>query len=188
MPKIKWKAGTILAPVPPALVSCRYGGRDNLITVAWTGILSSDPPKTYVSLRPERFSYGLIKASGVFCVNLPSSHVIRSIDFCGVRSGRDVDKFAECRLTADEAFEIDCPTVAECPISLECRVTDVTPLGSHDMFVADIVAVDVDERYVDERGKLRVEQCSLAAYAHGSYFAMGKKIGSFGYSVKRKRR
>ena len=188
MPKIKWKAGTLAAPLPPALVSCRHNGRDNLITVAWTGILASDPPKTYISVRPERFSYDMIKESGVFVINLPSSHIIRSIDFCGVRSGRDVDKFAECRLSAEQAYEIDCPTVAECPISLECRVSEVVSLGSHDMFVADIVAADVDERYIDERGKLRIEQCSLAAYAHGSYFALGKKIGSFGYSVKKKRR
>ena len=188
MAKIKWKAGTLLAPLPPALVSCRSGGRDNLITVAWTGIIASDPPKTYISVRPERFSYDMIKSTGVFAINLPSSHISRSIDDGGVRSGRDTDKFAECRLTADEAFEIDCPTVAECPISLECRVTDVVPLGTHDMFVADIVAADVDERYIDERGKLHIEQCSLAAYAHGTYFALGKKIGSFGYSVKKKRR
>ena len=188
MPKIKWKGGTLTAPLPPVLVSCRADGRDNLITVAWTGILCSDPPKTYISLRPERHSYGMIKKSGVFVINLPSSHVIRSIDFCGVRSGRDVDKFAECRLSAEEASEIDCPTVAECPVSLECRVTEIVPLGSHDMFIADIAAADVDERYIDEKGKLRIEQCSLAAYAHGSYFALGKKIGSFGYSVKKKRR
>lgn len=188
MPKITWKGGTLTAPVPPALISCRHGGRDNLITVAWTGIVCSDPPKTYISLRPSRLSYSMIRESGVFAVNLPSSHIIRSIDFCGVRSGRDVDKFAACRLTAEEADKIDCPTVAESPISLECRVTDIVPLGSHDMFLADIVAVDVDERYIDENGKLCIERCSLAAYAHGSYFALGKKIGSFGYSVKKKRR
>ena len=188
MAKIKWKPGTLTAPLPPALVSCRADGRDNLVTVAWTGILSSDPPKTYISLRPTRLSYEMIKKTGVFVINLPSSHIIRSIDFCGVRSGRDVDKFAECRLTAEEATEIDCPTVAESPVSMECRVTEIVPLGSHDMFVADIVAVDVDERYVDEAGKLHIEQCSLAAYAHGSYFALGKKIGSFGYSVKKRRK
>lgn len=188
MPKIQWKAGTLTAPLPPALVSCRANGRDNLITVAWTGILSSDPPKTYISLRPSRLSYDMIKQSGVFVINLPSSHIIRSIDFCGVRSGRDADKFAECRLTAEEASQIDCPTVAESPLSLECRVCEIVPLGSHDMFVADIVAVDVDDRYIDEKGKFHVEKCSLAAYAHGSYFALGKKIGSFGYSVKKKRR
>ncbi len=188
MAKQKWKGGTLTAPLPPALVSVGDGERDNLITVAWTGILCSDPPKTYISLRPERYSYDIVKETGEFIVNLPSSHIIRSIDFCGVRSGRDLDKFEQCHLTREKAFEVACPSVAESPVSIECRVTDIIPLGSHDMFMADIVAVDVDERYIDERGKFHVEKCALAAYAHGSYFALGKKIGSFGYSVRKKRR
>jgi flavin reductase (DIM6/NTAB) family NADH-FMN oxidoreductase RutF len=187
MAKVKWKGGTLLAPVPPALVSVGDGERDNLITVAWTGIICSDPPKTYISVRPERYSYDIIKKTGEFIINLPSSHIIRSIDFCGVRSGRNLDKFAECRLTREKATAVSCPAVAESPVSLECKVTEVIPLGSHDMFMADIVAVNVDERYIDEKGKLRIEQCSLATYAHGSYFALGKKIGSFGYSVKKKK-
>lgn len=188
MAKIKWKPGTLTAPVPPVLVSCSDGEHDNLITVAWTGILSSDPPKTYISLRPERYSYELVKKSGEFTINLPSSHIIRSIDFCGVRSGRDVDKFEACRLTKEAGNEVSCPSVAESPISIECRVTDEIDLGSHHMFMADIVGVNVDERYVDEKGKLHIEKCALAAYAHGSYFAMGKKIGSFGYSVKKRKK
>jgi len=188
MAKVKWKGGTLLAPVPPALVSVGDGQRDNLITVAWTGIICSDPPKTYISVRPERYSYDIIKKTGEFIINLPSSHIIRSIDFCGVRSGRNLDKFKECRLTREKATQVNCPAVAESPVSLECKVTEVIPLGSHDMFMADIVAVNVDERYIDEKGKLRIEQCSLATYAHGSYFALGKKIGSFGYSVKKHRR
>lgn len=188
MAKQKWKGGTLTAPLPPALVSVGDGERDNLITVAWTGILCSDPPKTYISLRPERYSYDIVKETGEFIVNLPSSHIIRSIDFCGVRSGRDLDKFEQCHLTREKAFEVACPSVAESPVSIECRVTEIIPLGSHDMFMADIVAVDVDERYIDERGKFHVEKCALAAYAHGSYFALGKKIGSFGYSVRKKRR
>ncbi len=188
MAKVKWKGGTLLAPVPPALVSVGDSERDNLITVAWTGIICSDPPKTYISVRPERYSYEILKKTGEFIINLPSSHIIRSIDFCGVRSGRNLDKFKECRLTREEATVVKCPAVAESPVSLECRVTDVIPLGSHDMFMADIVAVNVDERYIDEKGKLRIEQTSLATYAHGSYFALGKKIGSFGYSVKKKKK
>ncbi len=188
MAKIKWKPGTLMSPVPPALVSCGDMDNSNLITVAWTGILSSDPPKTYISLRPSRYSYEIIEKTGEFVINLPSSHIIRSIDFCGVRSGRNVDKFASCRLTKEESFELSCPSVAESPVSLECRVTDKVPLGSHDMFMADIVSVSVDERYIDAAGKLKIEQCSLAAYAHGSYFALGKKIGSFGYSVKKKKK
>ena len=186
MAKVSWKPGAMLSPVPPVLVSCSDGERDNLITVGWTGIICTDPAKTYISLRPERFSYDIISKSREFIINLPSSHIIRSIDFCGVRSGRNLDKFKECRLTREKATQVSCPAVAESPVSIECRVTDIVKLGSHDMFMADIIAVNVDERYIDEKGKLRIEQCSLAAYAHGSYFALGKKIGSFGYSVKKK--
>ena len=186
MAKVSWKPGAMLSPVPPVLVSCSDGERDNLITVGWTGIICTEPAKTYISLRPERFSYEIISKSREFIINLPSSHIIRSIDFCGVRSGRKLDKFKECRLTKEKATQVACPAVAESPISIECRVTDIIKLGTHDMFMADIIAVNVDERYIDEKGKLRIEQCSLAAYAHGSYFALGKKIGSFGYSVKKK--
>ncbi len=186
MAKVSWKPGAMLSPVPPVLVSCSDGERDNLITVGWTGIICTEPAKTYISLRPERFSYEIISKSREFIINLPSSHIIRSIDFCGVRSGRRLDKFKECRLTKEKATQVACPAVAESPISIECRVTNIVKLGTHDMFMADIVAVNVDERYIDEKGKLRIEQCSLAAYAHGSYFALGKKIGSFGYSVKKK--
>jgi flavin reductase (DIM6/NTAB) family NADH-FMN oxidoreductase RutF len=186
MAKVSWKPGAMLSPVPPVLVSCSDGERDNLITVGWTGIICTEPAKTYISLRPERFSYEIISKSREFIINLPSSHIIRSIDFCGVRSGRKLDKFKECRLTKEKATKVACPAVAESPISIECRVTDIVKLGTHDMFMADIIAVNVDERYIDEKGKLRIEQCSLAAYAHGSYFALGKKIGSFGYSVKKK--
>ena len=188
MSKITWKGGTLLAPVPPVLVSCAHEGRDNLVTVAWTGTVNSEPPKTYISLRPERFSYNIIKESGEFVINLPSSHIIRSIDFCGCRSGRELDKFAACGLTREPASKVGCPLVAESPVSLECKVTDVVELGSHHMFLADIAAVDVDESYIDENGRLRMEKCSLAAYAHGQYFALGKKIGSFGYSVKKRKK
>ena len=188
MSKILWKPGTQLAPVPPALVSCSDGKRNNLITVAWTGIINSEPPKTYISVRPERFSHDIIKESGEFVINIPSSHIIRSIDFCGCRSGRDIDKFEACSLTAQKSETVSCPSVAESPISLECKVYDVIPLGSHDMFLADITAVTVDDRYIDEKGKFHVEKCGIAAYAHGQYFALGKKIGSFGYSVKKKRK
>lgn len=181
-----WKPGALLAPVPPALVSCSHGGVDNLITIGWTGILNTEPAKTYISVRPERFSYDLIRESGEFVINLPTSHIIRSIDFCGVRSGKNVDKFKECKLTKEKASIVKCPLVSESPVNLECKVTDIIPLGTHHMFMADIVAVNVDERYIDEKGKFHIEKCALAAYAHGQYFALGKKIGSFGYSVKKK--
>ncbi|MBQ8696996.1 MAG: flavin reductase family protein [Clostridia bacterium] len=188
MSKVTWKAGTLLAPVPPALISCSDGERDNLITIAWTGILNSEPAKTYISVRPQRHSYEMIKKSGEFVINLPSAHIIRSIDFCGVRSGKDVDKFEVCKLTREKASIVSCPMVAEAPVSIECKVTDIIPLGTHDMFMADIVAVNVDERYIDEKGKFHIEKCALASYAHGQYFAQGKKIGSFGYSVKKKKK
>ena len=175
-------------PVPPALISCAADGKENLITVAWTGILNSDPPKTYISVRPSRYSYELIKKSGEFVINLPSAHIVRSIDFCGVKSGRNVDKFSACRLTREKASVVSCPMVAESPVSIECKVSEIVPLGSHDMFMADIVAVNIDELYIDEKGKFHVEKCALAAYAHGQYFALGKKIGSFGYSVKKKKK
>ncbi len=187
MSKIKWKGGTLLAPVPPALVSCGSMESPNMLTVAWTGIVNSDPPMTYVSIRPSRHSYQLIKESGEFVINLPSSHIIRSIDFCGVRSGRDVNKFEACHLTPETATAVKCPMVAESPVSLECRVTKVIPLGSHDMFLAEIVAVNVSEALVDDAGKLHLEKAALAAYSHGDYFSLGKKIGSFGYSVKKKK-
>ncbi len=187
MAKITWKPGTLMAPVPPALISCAHGGKDNLITIAWTGIINSEPAKTYISVRPSRYSYDLIKNSGEFVINMPSSHIVRSIDFCGVKSGKDIDKFSACRLTREVASVVSCPMVAESPVSIECKVTEIVPLGTHDMFIADIVAVNIDERYIDEKGKFHPEKCAFAAYAHGQYFALGKKIGSFGYSVKKKK-
>jgi flavin reductase (DIM6/NTAB) family NADH-FMN oxidoreductase RutF len=186
MAKIKWKGGALLCPVPPALVTCSDGERDNVLTVAWTGIVNTVPPKTYISVRPSRHSYKIIKESGVFAINLTTRSLVRSADYCGVYTGAKVDKFAKCSLTRERASEIDCPIIAQSPLSLECRVTDIIPLGSHDMFLADIVAVDVDESLVDDKGKLHLERAQLAAYAHGDYFALGEKIGSFGYSVKKK--
>jgi flavin reductase (DIM6/NTAB) family NADH-FMN oxidoreductase RutF len=186
MAKLKWKGGALLCPVPPALVTCSDGERDNVLTVAWTGIVNTVPPKTYISVRPSRHSYKIIKESGVFAINLTTRALVRSADCCGVYTGAKVDKFAKCSLTRERASEIDCPIIAQSPLSLECRVTDIIPLGSHDMFLADIVAVDVDESLVDDKGKLHLERAQLAAYAHGDYFALGEKIGSFGYSVKKK--
>lgn len=185
--KLKWKGGTLLAPLPAVMVSCGSMEKPNIITIGWTGILCSDPPKTYVSVRPERYSHALIKESGKFVINLTTEALIKATDYCGVRSGRDHDKFTECKLTAAPAHELsDTPVIAECPISLECRVTDVIPLGSHDMFMADIVAVDVAPELVDEKGALHLERAGLISYAHGDYFAQGKKLGDFGISVRKK--
>ena len=185
MAKIKWRGGAMLAPVPPALVTCSDGERDNVLTVAWTGIVCTDPPKTYISVRPKRFSYDIIKKSGEFAINLTTADLVRAADWCGVYTGAKVDKFERCRLSKEPAQEIGCPILSESPLSLECRVTDVIPLGTHDMFLADIVAVTVREELLDEKGKLCLERAGLAAYAHGTYYALGRRLGSFGYSAKK---
>ncbi len=185
--KLKWKSGTLLAPLPAVLVSCGTMEKPNAITIAWTGIINSDPVKTYVSIRPSRYSYELIKESGKFVINLTTEALVRATDFCGVRSGRDMDKFEKCGITAAPAFELeDTPVIAESPISLECRVTDIVPLGTHDMFIADVVAVDVDPSLVDEDGALHLERAKLIASSHGEYFTLGKKVGDFGFSVRKK--
>lgn len=188
MSKIAWKGGALIAPVPPCMVTCGKGEDANIITVAWTGIINTVPPKTYISVRPSRHSYALIRESGEFVINLTPSRLVRAADFCGIHTGRKVKKFEKCGLHPEEASEVSCPLLAESPLSLECRVTEVIPLGSHDMFLADIVAVDVDESLLDETGKLHLERAGLAAFAHGEYFEMGKKIGSFGFSVRKKKK
>lgn len=187
MSKFQWKGSTLLAPVPAALVSCGTLEKPNALTIAWTGITCSDPPMTYISVRPERYSYDIIKESGEFVINLTSGAMARATDFCGVRSGREMDKLVATGLTVEPAKEIAAPVIAQSPLALECRVKQIIPLGSHDMFLAEIVAVDVEERLLDEAGKLHLEKAGLMAYSHGEYFAMGKKIGSFGYSVRKKR-
>lgn len=188
MSKITWKPGNLVAPVPAAMVSCGSMEKPNIITVAWTGNVCSGPAKVYISVRPERYSYGLIRESGEFVINLTTAELVRAADFCGVKSGREVDKFAHLGLTPLPARELSCPIIGESPVSLECRVTDIIPLGLHDMFLAEVVAVQVEEEYLDEAGKLRLDKCHLAAYSHGEYFALGKKLGSFGFSVKKKRK
>ncbi len=185
--KLKWKGGTLLAPLPAVMVSCGSMEKPNAITVGWTGIINSDPAKTYVSIRPSRYSYGIIKKTGKFVINLTNENLARATDFCGVRSGRDMNKFEKCGMTAAPAHELpDTPVIAESPISLECRVTDIVPLGTHDMFIADIVSVGVDPALVDEHGALHLERAKLIAYSHGDYFALGRKLGDFGYSVRKK--
>lgn len=190
MAKLKWKGGALVAPVPPAMISCgsEADGTSNIITVAWTGIVNTVPPKTYISVRPSRHSYGIIKESGEFAINLTTASLVRHADFCGIYTGAKVNKFEKCGLTTEKASEISCPLIAESPLSLECRVTDVIPMGSHDMFLADIVAVDVDEALVDKDGKLHLDKAGLVAFAHGEYFALGEKLGTFGYSVKKKKK
>ena len=188
MSKIKWKGGTLLAPVPPVMVSCGTMEKPNIITVAWTGLINTIPPKTYISVRPSRHSYELIKESGEFAINLTPTSLVKQADWCGIHTGRKVDKFASCNLTPDEANEISAPLILECPISLECKVFDVIPMGTHDMFLADIVAVDVAPGLLDKSGRLCIERAHLAAFAHGEYFELGKSLGKFGFSVVKKKK
>ena len=190
MAKQKWKGGALIAPVPPAMISCgsEEDGSSNIITVAWTGIINTIPPKTYISVRPSRHSYKLIKERGEFAINLTTEKLVRSADFCGIYTGAKVNKFEKCDLHKEEASEISCPLIAESPLSLECKVTDVIELGSHHMFLADIVAVDVDESLINADGKLCLDRAHLAAFAHGEYFALGEKLGYFGFSVKKKKK
>ena len=188
MEKIKWRGGTLLAPVPPVLVTCADGERKNVLTVAWTGIINSDPPKTYISVRPSRHSYDILKKGGVFAINLTTKALARQTDMCGVYTGAKMDKFERCQLSTEQANEIDCPILQDSPLVLECRVCDIIPLGSHDMFLADIVAIDVEDSLVDESGKLHLERADLIAYSHGGYFELGKQIGSFGFAVRKKKK
>ncbi|MDY3863833.1 MAG: flavin reductase family protein [Eubacteriales bacterium] len=186
MSKVQWKGGALLAPVPPVLVTCAAGDRQNVFTVAWTGIINTNPPKTYISVRPSRYSYGLIAESGEFVINLTTAALVRATDSCGVYTGKKVDKFRRFHLTPEPASVVRCPCLAESPLSLECRVTDRIPLGTHEMFLADIVAADVDEQLLDRDGRLCLERANLLAYAHGDYFALGKRLGGFGFSVKKR--
>jgi len=178
----------LLAPLPPAMVSCGSMENPNIITVAWCGILATHPPVTYISVRPTRYSYGLIKESGEFVINLTTEELVKSCDFCGIYTGKKVDKFKKCGLTPEVSEKVSCPAIAESPLSIECKVREIVPLGSHDMFIADIVSVGVDEKLLDENGKLCLDKAHLAAFAHGEYFALGRKLGTFGYSVKKKKK
>lgn len=187
MSKISWKGGVMLAPVPAVMVSCGSVEKPTAMTVSWTGVVSSNPPRMYISVRPERNSYEIIKNSGEFAVNMMPSELVRTLDYCGIKSGRNEDKFEKRHMTALSCKKIAAPQIAESKITLECKVCDIIPQGSHDMFIADIVAVNVDESLLDEKGALKIEKAGLLAYAHGSYFALGKKIGSVGFSVKSKR-
>ena len=186
MKKQHWPGGALLGPVPPALVSCGTVDNPNALTVGWTGIINTQPPKTYVSIRPERYSYNLIKESGEFVINLPTEKIVKAVDYCGCRSGAKENKIEKCSLTVSQGVKVSAPMIDQSPINLECRVTEIVHLGSHDMFLADIVGVNVDEKLLDENGRLVIAKAGLCAYAHGGYYALGKQIGDFGFSVRRK--
>ncbi len=186
--KKKLNSGTLLTPLPAVLVTCGNMEESNAVTVAWTGIINSIPPMLYISLRPERYSFDIIKKTGEFAVNLTTSALTYATDFCGVRSGRDVDKFQVLGLTKQKANFIDAPLIGESPVSLECKVTEIKELGSHHMFIAKILCVDAEEKYFDSKGKLNFEQMGLITYSHGTYNATGAKRGSFGFSVSKKKK
>ena len=186
MSKRSWKPGNMLYPVPAVMVSCkRSDERANIITVAWAGTICSDPPMVSISVRPERHSHGIISDSGEFVVNLVTEGLIRSCDWCGVKSGRDHDKFTEMKLSEYVSDFMDTPAIAESPVNIYCRVVKREELGSHDMFLAKVVGITVDDAYIDEKNRLRLDKCGLTAYSHGEYFSLGKKLGKFGYSVKK---
>jgi len=186
MSKIQWKGGTFIYPIPAVMVSCGTMEESNIITVAWTGILNTNPAMCYISVRPERYSHNIIKENGEFAINLTTRQLAYATDWCGVKSGRDVDKFKEMKLTKEKANIISVPLIKESPVSVECKVKEIVPLGSHDMFVAEIVAIDADEKYIDEKGAFDISKCDLIAYANGGYYPLESKIGKFGYSVQKK--
>lgn len=186
MAKITWKSGTMLAPLPPALISCGTVDKPNVMTAAWTGIVCSDPTLTYVSIRPSRYSHQLIRETGEFVINVPTVKLARAVDLCGVKSGRQVDKFALAKITPAPCDKVSAPQVVEAPVSLECRVKEITSYGTHDMFLAEVVAVDIDDQYLTDDHALDLSKAGLLAYAHGFYYALGKQIGKFGWSVEKK--
>lgn len=188
MAKEIWKPGNMLYPLPVVMVSLAdRNGKNNIITIAWAGTVCTNPPMVSISVRPERYSYPILCETGEFVINLTTVELTCAADFCGVRSGRDVDKFKAMGLTALSAKEVAAPLIAESPVNIECRVRQRLPLGSHDMFLADVVAVHADQKYMDERNKFHLEKADPVVYSHGAYFACGRQVGSFGYSVKKKK-
>lgn len=189
MAKQVWKAGNMIYPLPAVMVSCRdKQGNDNIITIAWTGTICTNPAMAYISVRPERHSYNMIKETGEFVINITTKELVYATDYCGVCSGRDVDKFAKLKLTKEDAVHVNVPMIKESPINIECRVERIEELGSHHMFVAKVLAVHADSKYMDERGKFDLSKAEPIVYSHGEYYSMGSKLGTFGYSIKKQKR
>lgn len=187
-PKTEWKGGALLAPLPAVLVTSKApDGKTNVCTVAWCGIVCTQPPKVYISLRPSRYSHEIISSTREFVINLVPASLVREADTCGVYTGRRVDKLEKCRLSTEQSFRVDCPSLRESPMSLECRVTEILPQGSHDMFLADVVATGVSADLISSDGALHLERAHLSAFSHGEYFELGRRVGTFGYSVKKKK-
>jgi len=188
MGKVIWKPGTFIYPLPVVMVTSGDMNKNNIITVAWTGIINTDKPMCYISVRKERYSHDIISRNKEFAINLTNKNLAFATDWCGVKSGAKVDKFKEMHLTKEKAKFVKCPLIKESPVSIECKVTEIKKMGSHDMFMAEILSIDADEKYIDDKGAFDITKCDLITYANGKYFTLGKQIGKFGYSVQKKKR
>lgn len=188
MNKKMWKPGTFLYPIPAVMVSCGTMEKSNIITIAWTGIINTNPALVSISVRKERYSYSIIKDTKEFVINLTNRDLVWKTDWCGVKTGAKVDKFKEAKLTKQKAEFVNCPMIAESPVSVECRVIEEKDLGSHTMFLAEVLAIHAGEEYFDEKGAFDIQKCHLIAYANGGYYELGKKLGKFGFSVQKKRK
>lgn len=188
MSKVLWKPGTFEYPIPAVMVSCGTMKKSNIITVAWTGIINTNPAMVYISIRPERYSHDIIENSKEFVINLTTEKLAFATDWCGVKSGKDFDKFEKMHLTKQKANFVKCPMIEESPVSIECKVKEIKRLGSHDMFIAEVLGINADEKYFNKTGGFEIAKCNLIAYANGGYYSLGKKVGKFGFSVQKKKK
>lgn len=189
MAKQYWRPGNMLYPLPVVMVSCqREGEKPNIITLAWAGTVCSDPAMVSISIRRERYSYDIIKETGEFVINLVTEDIARATDYCGVKSGRDTDKYKEMNLTPLASQNIKAPGISESPVNIECKVKEIIPLGTHDMFIGEVVGVTVEDKHMNENGKFELNEAGLVTYSHGGYFKVGEKIGKFGYSVAKNKK
>lgn len=188
MSKVTWKPGTFLYPLPVVMVSCGTMAESNIITVAWTGIMNTDPAMVYISVRPTRYSYNIIKECGEFVINLTTEKLAYATDWCGVKTGAKVDKFKEMHLTKEPAKFVKSPMIKESPVSVECRVKEIKELGTHHMFIAEVLGINADEKYINEKGAFDISKCDLIAYSNGNYYSLDKKIGKFGFSVQKNKK
>ena len=188
MPKKIWKSGTFIYPLPVVMVSCGTMEKSNIITVAWTGILNTNPAIVYISVRPSRFSYNIIKEQKEFAINLTTKELVKATDWCGVKTGAKVDKFKEMKLHKEKGKFVKCPLIKESPVSIECKVKEIKKMGSHHVFISEVLSIDADEKYIDEKGAFDISKCNLIAYANGKYFSLGKIVGKFGFSVQKNKK
>lgn len=188
MAKVMWKPGTFLYPLPAVMVSCGTMQQSNIITIAWTGILNTNPATVYISVRPQRHSYAIIKEHKEFVINLTNEELAYATDWCGVKSGKELDKFAVLKLTKQKANFVKCPMIEQSPVSIECKVKEIKEMGTHHIFIAEVLAIHADEKYIDKTGRFDISKCKLITYSNGHYYTLGKKIGRFGFSVEKKKK